>query len=78
MLTGPAAVDGFGVGLADGVLGRSVGELEAEGDLVAVDAGPGVVEDPDVDEDSPAGVVSLHPTSALNSRSTPTTLTIRR
>lgn len=77
MLTGPAAVDGFAVGLGGGVLDRSVGELEAEGDFVAVDAGPGVREDADV-EDSPAGVVSLHPTSALNSRSTPTTLTIRR
>lgn len=76
MLTGLAAVDGFAVGLGGGVLDRSVGELEAEGDFVAVDAGPGVREDADV-EDSPAGV-SLHPTSALNSRSTPTTLTIRR
>jgi hypothetical protein len=77
MLTGPAAVGGLGVGLADGVLSRSVGEVEDAGAFVAVDAGLGVVEDPDVDEDPPVGV-SLHPTSALNSRSTPTTLTIRR
>jgi hypothetical protein len=85
MLTDPAPFGalgvgfgvGFGVGLGDGVLGRSVGELDDEGDFVAVDAGPGVVADPDVDEDPPAGV-SLHPASALNSRSTPTTLTIRR
>jgi hypothetical protein len=76
MLTGPAGADGFGVPLAGGVLGRPVGE--DVGDFVAVDAGGGVGETRGVEEDSPAGAMSLHPTSAANNTSNPNRLTLRR
>lgn len=67
MLTGPAA--GGGLGVTGGVLGR----------FVAVGAGVGepAADFEGVGGGSPAGLVSLHPTSPHNSSSTPS-LTIRR